>query len=127
MHENRVDFLRWRLRCSPDPFKEGAMSTLMELTIVLLVCPAALAAWFDARYPSLRPGDLRRTAIHLGVTGLVAFVLLRPALLGIAMVLHGATGRAAAITVACTTITYCAVVTLWTMRNAAELAMTGRR
>ena len=30
------------------------MSTLMELTIVLVVCPAALAAWFDARYPSLR-------------------------------------------------------------------------
>ena len=29
------------------------MSTLMELTIVLLVCPAALAAWVDARYPSM--------------------------------------------------------------------------
>jgi hypothetical protein len=103
------------------------MSTLMELTIVLLVCPAALAAWFDARYPSLRPTELRRTAIHLGVTGLVAFVLLRPALIGIAMILHGAPGRAAAIVLACTVITYCAVVTLWAMRNAAELAMTGRR
>ena len=103
------------------------MSTLMELTIVLLLCPAALAAWFDARYPSLRPADLRRTAIHLGVTGLVAFVLLRPALIGVAMVLHGATGRAVAIALACTVITYCAVVTLWTMRNAADLALTGRR
>lgn len=103
------------------------MSTLMELTIVLLICPAALAAWFDTRYPSLRPADLRRTAIHLGVTGLFAFVLLRPALIGIAMVLHGSTGRLAAIAVACTVITYCAVVTLWTMRNAADLATAGRR
>ena len=103
------------------------MSTLMELTIVLLVCPAALAAWFDARYPSLRPSDLRRTALHLGVTGLVAFVLLRPALIGIAMVLHGSAGRAAAIALACTAITYCAVVTLWTMRSAADLAAAGRR
>jgi hypothetical protein len=103
------------------------MSTLMELTIVLLLCPAALAAWFDARYPSLRPSDLRRTALHLGATGLVAFVLLRPALLGIAMVLHGDTGRAAAIALACTVITYCSVVTLWTMRSAADLAAAGRR
>ena len=54
------------------------MSTLMELTIVLLICPAALAAWADARYPNLRPTDLRRTAVHLGVTGLLAFGLLRP-------------------------------------------------
>ena len=103
------------------------MSTLMELTIVLLICPAALATWFDTRYPSLRPADLRRTAIHLGVTGLFAFVLLRPALIGIAMVLHGSTGRLATIALACAVITYCAVVTLWTMRNAADLAMAGRR
>jgi hypothetical protein len=111
----------------PRSSKEGAMSTLMELTIVLLVCPAALAAWVDARYPSLRPTELRRTAIHLGVTGLVAFVLLRPVLLGIAMILHGNLGRIAAIAFACSVITYCAVVTLWAMRSAADLATAGRR
>ena len=49
------------------------MSTLMELTIVLLVCPAALAAWVDARYPNLRPNELRRIVVHLGITGLLAF------------------------------------------------------
>src|ERR1700757_2271919 len=63
---------------APRSVKEGAMSTLMELTIVLLICPAALAAWVDARYPGLRPSELRSTAIHLGVTGLLAFVVLRP-------------------------------------------------
>ena len=103
------------------------MSTLMELTIVLLICPAALAAWFDARYPSLRPADLRRTALHLGMTGLLAFVVLRPAMLGIGMVLHGMTARAAVIALACTVITYCVIVTLWVMRSAAELATAGRR
>jgi len=103
------------------------MSTLMELTIVLLICPAALAAWVDARYPGLRPSELRSTAVHLGVTGLLAFVVLRPAMLGVAMVLHGATARAVVIALACTVITYCATVTLWVMRSAAELAMAGRR
>jgi hypothetical protein len=103
------------------------MSTLMELTIVLLVCPAALAAWVDARYPSIRPTDLRRVAVHIGITGLVAFLLLRPALIGVGMLLHGNTGRAAVITVACVVITYCAMVTMWAMRSAAEMATTGRR
>ena len=103
------------------------MSTLMELTIVLLICPAALAAWVDARYPRLRPSELRRTAIPLGVTGVLAFVVLRPAMLGIAMVLHGDTGRAAVITLACAVITYCVMVTLWVMRSAAEMATFGRR
>jgi hypothetical protein len=103
------------------------MSTLMELTIVLLICPAALAVWVDARYPRLRPSELRRAAIHMGITGLLAFVVLRPAMLGVAMVLHGAAGRAAMITLACTVITYCVVVTLWVMRSAAELATYGRR
>src|SRR6266487_4638840 len=31
--------------------QDGAMSTLMELTVVLVLCPAALAIWADARYP----------------------------------------------------------------------------
>jgi hypothetical protein len=103
------------------------MSTLMELTIVLLVCPAALAAWVDARYPSIRPTELRRVAVHIGITGLVAFVLLRPALIGVGMLLHGYTGRIAVITVACVVITYCVMVTMWVMRSAADMAMTGRR
>ena len=104
------------------------MSTLMELTIVLLVCPAALAAWVDARYPSIRPTEVRRVAVHIGITGLVAFkMVLRPALIGVGMLLHGNTGRAAMITVACVVITYCAMVTMWAMRSAAEMATTGRR
>jgi hypothetical protein len=98
------------------------MSTLMELTIVLLVCPGALAAWADARYPNLRPTDLRRTAIHLGITGLLAFGLLRPVLIGVGLVVPGEAGRATAIAVACAVITYSLVVTLWVMRTAAELA-----
>ena len=103
------------------------MSTLMELTIVLLVCPAALAAWVDARYPSIRPTELRRVAVHIGITGLFAFVALRPALIGVGMLLHGNAGRAAMITVACVIITYCAMVTMWAMRSAAQMATTGRR
>jgi hypothetical protein len=103
------------------------MSTLMELTIVLLVCPTALAAWVDARYPTLRPTELKRTALHLGVTGVVAFGLLRPALIGVHMLLDGSTGRAVAIALACIVITYCMTVTMWVMRTAAELAATGGR
>ena len=38
------------------------------------------------------------------------------------MLLHGNTGRAAMITVACVVITYCAMVTMWAMRSAAEMA-----
>jgi hypothetical protein len=40
------------------------MSTLMELAVVLVLCPAALAIWADARYPNLRPRELRRTTVH---------------------------------------------------------------
>jgi len=46
---------------------------------------------------------------------------------GIAMILHGNVGRVAAIVFACSVITYCAVVTLWAMRSAADLATAGRR
>jgi hypothetical protein len=60
------------------------MSTLMELAVVLVLCPAALAIWADARYPNLRPKELRRTTVHLGIGGLLAFVLMRPLLVGIA-------------------------------------------
>ncbi len=102
------------------------MSTLMELTIVLLVCPAALAAWADARYPNMRPTDLRRTAVHLGITGLLAFVLLRPLLIGVGLVVTGQAGRAAAIAIACVIITYSLVVTVWVMRSAADLVGIGR-
>ncbi len=102
------------------------MSTLMELTVVLFVCPALLAVWADQRYPQLRPRELRRTALHLGLTGLLAFVVLRPALIGINMLLQGATARALAIAVACTIITYCITVSVWVARSAAELARTGR-
>jgi len=102
------------------------MSTLMELTVVLVVCPALLAAWVDARYPRLRPRELRRTAIHLGVTGLLAFVCLRPALLAVAWLMDGPAARATSVAVACIVITYALTVTLWLMRTAAELARAQR-
>jgi hypothetical protein len=96
------------------------MSTLVELTIVLVLCPAALAIWADARYPHLRPRELRRTTVHLGIGGVLAFLLMRPLLVGIAEVLSGAAGQAAAIVAACAVITYCLTVSLWIVRWAAE-------
>ena len=102
------------------------MSTLLELTVVLLVCPAALAMWVDARYPRLRPREIRRTTIHLGITGLVAFVALRPMLSGIFDLISGPAGRATAMIVSCVVITYCLTVSLWIVRIATDAARTGR-
>lgn len=102
------------------------MTTLVELIVVLVIGPALLAMWVDARYPKLRPQELRRIAIHIGLTGLLAFVLLRPVLLGVAALLHGPAGEAISFTVATTVITYGLVVSLWTMRNAAEIARAHR-
>jgi hypothetical protein len=101
------------------------MSTLMDLTVVLLLCPAALAIWADARYPKLRPRELRRTTIHLGIGGVLAFVLMRPLLVGIATVLSGPAGQAAAIVAACTVITYCLTVSVWIVRWATETMRAG--
>jgi hypothetical protein len=101
------------------------MSTLMELTVVLLLCPAALAIWADARYPNLRPRELKRTTIHLGIGGVLAFVLMRPLLVGIATVLSGATGQAAAIVAACAVTTYCLTVSVWIVRWATETMRAG--
>ena len=70
------------------------MSTLMELTVVLVLCPAALAIWADARYPNLRPREIRRTTIHLGIGGVLAFLGMRPILAAIAAELSGPTGKA---------------------------------
>jgi hypothetical protein len=100
------------------------MSTLMELAVVLVLCPAALAIWADARYPNLRPKELRRTTVHLGIGGLLAFVLMRPLLVGIAELVSGAAGQAAAIVAACTVITYCLTVSVWIVRHAAEAMRT---
>jgi protein-S-isoprenylcysteine O-methyltransferase Ste14 len=105
---------------------DGAMSTLMELTVVLVVCPALLAAWLDNRYPWLRPREMRRIAIHIGLGGLLAFVVLRPLLLAVGALLDGAVMQATSFAVACTIITYGLVVSLWAMRNMAELARTQR-
>ena len=102
------------------------MTTLVELIVVLVVGPALLAMWVDARYPKLRPSELRRTAIHIGLIGLIAFVLLRPTLLLVAALLHGPAGEAISFTVATTAITYGLVVSLWTMRNAADIARAHR-
>src|SRR5471032_1443591 len=41
--------------------KDVAMLLLAELTVVLILCPAALAIWADTRYPNLRPTGIRRT------------------------------------------------------------------
>jgi hypothetical protein len=103
-----------------------AMSTLMELTVVLLICPAALATWVDARYPNLRPKEIRRTTIHLGVTGLIAFVVMKPLLNGVFAELSGPAGRATALAICAVSITYCLMVSLWIVRFAAETARAGR-
>jgi hypothetical protein len=101
------------------------MLTLMELTVVLLLCPAALAIWADARYPNLRPRELRRTTIHLGIGGVLAFVLMRPLLVGIATLLSGAPGQAAAIAAACAVTTYCLTVSVWIVRWATDTMRAG--
>ena len=96
-------------------------------------CAVAVAAEDQRARPLLQhegeifAGHQRRHLVHIGITGVVAFVLLRPALIGLGMVLHGYTGRAAVITLACVVITYCVMVTMWVMRSAADMAMTGRR
>ncbi len=102
------------------------MSTLMELTVVLLICPAALATWADARYPRLRPREIRRTTIHLGITGLIAFVAMKPLLSEIFQLLSGPAGRATALAISCVAITYCLMVSLWVVRYAAESARARR-
>src|SRR6478752_8810543 len=84
--------------------KDGAMSTLMDLTVVLLICPAALAAWADTRFPQLRPREVRRTSIHLGVIGVIGFVVMRPLLNEIFALLTGPVGRVTALCVACAVI-----------------------
>jgi hypothetical protein len=102
------------------------MSTLMELTVVLVLCPAALAIWADARYPNLRPREIRRTTVHLGVGGVLAFLGMRPILAAIAAELSGPTGKATAILAACAVITYCLTVSVWIVRLASETVREGR-
>ncbi len=102
------------------------MSTLMELIVVLLICPAALAMWADTRYPGLRPRGVRPTTIHLGVTGALAFVAMKPLLLAIFAVLSGPAGRALALLVAAGVITYCLIVSVWILRLATDTARAHR-
>jgi hypothetical protein len=96
------------------------MSTLMELTVVLVLCPAALAIWADARYPNLRPREVKRTTIHLGIGGLLAFLGMRAILAAIAAELSGPTGKATALVAASAVITYCLTVSVWIVRLASE-------
>ncbi|HUZ83130.1 MAG TPA: hypothetical protein VMU66_00435 [Gaiellales bacterium] len=96
------------------------MSTLVELTVVLIVCPALLAIWLDNRYPQLRPSEIRRTVVHLGVAGVIAFLLMKPLLLGVGALASGSLAGALAITLACTVITYTLTVSVWIMRWAAR-------
>lgn len=96
------------------------MSTIVELILVLLVCPALLAVWLDHRYPQLRPREIRRTAIHLGIAGMIAFLLLKPVLLAVASVASGNLAGALAIAVACSVITYTLTVSVWIVRWAAS-------
>ena len=102
------------------------MSTLVELTVVLVICPAMLAVWADQRYPNLRPREMRRTTVHLGLGGLLAFLGMRPILEGIAAVLSGPTGKAIALAAACVVITYCLTVSVWIVRLATESVRAGR-
>jgi hypothetical protein len=102
------------------------MSTLMDLTVVLLICPAALATWADARFPQLRPREIRRTTIHLGVIGVIGFVVMRPLLDEIFALLTGPAGRATALCVASAAITYSLMVSLWLLRLATDTARPSR-
>jgi hypothetical protein len=110
--------VRWVADCS-QLNKDVAMLLLAELTVVLVLCPAALAIWADTRYPNLRPTGLRRTTIHLGIGGMFGLVLLHPLLLGIADLVSGAAGQVAAIAAACVVTTYCLTVSVWIVRWAA--------
>jgi hypothetical protein len=101
------------------------MLILAELTVVLVLCPAALAIWADTRYPNLRPTGFRRTTVHLGIGGVLGLVLLRPLLLGIADVISGAAGQAATIATACLVATYCLTVSVWIVRWAADTIRAG--
>lgn len=102
------------------------MSTLMELTVVLVLCPAALAIWADARYPQLRPREVKRTTIHLGIGGLLAFLGMRAILAAIAAEMSGTPGKATALFAACAVITYCLTVSVWIVRLASETVRDGR-
>ena len=74
-----------------------------------------------------RVGGVPRPAGRLGgLTGLLAFVCLRPALLAVAWLLDGSVARATSFAVACIVITYALTVSLWVMRSAAELAKAAR-
>ncbi len=101
------------------------MLLLAELTVVLVLCPAALAIWADTRYPNLRPTGFRRTTVHLGIGWVLGLVLLRPLLLGIADLVSGAAGQAAAIVAACAVTTYCLTVSVWILRWAADAMRAG--
>ena len=96
------------------------MSIIVELILVLLVCPALLAVWLDHRYPQLRPREIRRTAIHLGIAGVIAFLLLKPVLVGVASIASGTVAGGLAIAVACCVITYTLTVSVWIVRWAAS-------
>ena len=100
------------------------MPTLIELTVALILCPAALAVWTDIRYPQLRPRDLRRTGVHLAIGVLLAFAGMRPLLGAIAMLVKGPAGQATALVAACAAITYCLTVSVWIVRWAAETVRT---
>ena len=102
------------------------MSTLMELTVVLVLCPAALALLTDASYPNLRPREIPRTAVALVIVGVLAFLGMRPILAAIAAELSGPTGKATAILAACAVITYCLTVSVWIVRLASETVREGR-
>lgn len=102
------------------------MQTLMELTAILVVGPALLALWADARYPNLRPREIRRTTVHLGIGGLLAFIAMKPMLLAVAAFLSGPAGKATALLLACTVITYCLTVSVWIVRLATEQVRASR-
>src|SRR6185503_8997587 len=111
--QTRVRVIRVGRIPLPALIKDGAMSTLMELT-------AALAIWADARYPNLRPREVKRTTVHLGIGGLLAFLGMRAILAAIAAELSGPTGKATALFAACAVITYCLTVSVWIVRLASE-------
>ncbi len=83
------------------------MSTLMELTVVLVVCPAVLAAWVDARYPQLRPArDAPDRDAPRHRRPACVRLCCAPRCSRVAELLDGPAAQATSFAVACIVITY---------------------
>lgn len=93
-----------------------------DLTAFAIVLgAAAVALWCHVRFPRLAPDDFRRSLVHMGVSTLLACILVRPGL-----ALAGLAGPTAGPVVGVFTIVfpilvYCLLASLWVLRVAKAL------